>query len=78
MKPKKTVRTPSPAIERRLLMDRSGQGLTEYLILMILVCLVSIGAVNTMGGTLKKKIQTVEKHIDSDLKIPDYSSNRGD
>ncbi len=43
--------------------DEKGQGLTEYLILLILVAVISIGAVQTLGTTIKRKIQTARDNI---------------
>ena len=44
--------------------DESGQGLSEYLILVLLVAIVSITAARTFGGTLKKKLQLAERHLE--------------
>lgn len=41
-----------------------GQAMTEYLILLLLVALVSIGAVRSIGSTLKQKLQLAERHIE--------------
>jgi Flp pilus assembly pilin Flp len=40
-----------------------GQGLTEYLILMVLISLVSIAAVKSLGGTIQRKLQMAREHI---------------
>ena len=40
-----------------------GQGLTEYLMIMILVAVVSIVAVKSLGSTVKSKIQEAREHI---------------
>ncbi len=52
--------------------DRQGQGLTEYLVLMILVCLVSVAAVRSMGSTIKDKVSGIQRHIEG-IKLPENS-----
>lgn len=42
-----------------------GQGLTEYLILLVLIAVISIVAVQSLGGTIKDKLQVARKHINS-------------
>lgn len=46
-------------------LNSSGQGLTEYIILLMLVAIVSIGVVNTLGDTVKKKIEQAKEQINS-------------
>jgi Flp pilus assembly pilin Flp len=48
-------------------LDHKGQGLTEYLILLLLVSVVSIAAVKALGSTVKLKIQEARNHINSDV-----------
>jgi hypothetical protein len=55
--------------QNRSILNNKGQGLTEYLILMILVCVVSIAAAKSLGGTIKRKIQEARQHINSDVSI---------
>ena len=50
-------------------LNRKGQGLTEYLILMILVAVVSIAAARSLGNTVKQKLQMAREHIESDVTI---------
>ena len=45
----------------------SGQGLTEYLILLLLIAVVSITAAKTLGKTVKGKLQMAERHISQDI-----------
>lgn len=40
-----------------------GQGLTEYLILMILVAVTSIAMVSSMGTQIRLKMQTIRDQI---------------
>jgi len=54
----------------RILNER-GQGLTEYLILLLLVSVVSITAVKTLGSTVKDKFQVIRNHINSDVVLRD-------
>ncbi len=56
--------------DRPLWADRKGQGLTEYLILMILVCLVSVAAVRTMGSTIREKVEGIQRHVEG-VKLPE-------
>jgi len=57
---------------RRLKINNAvGQGLTEYLILLVLIAVVSIGVTTTLGKTIKDKIQTARTRINSDVKFPD-------
>ena len=45
------------------LANEIGQGLTEYIILMLLVSVVSIVAVTGLGKAVKSKINEAERHI---------------
>lgn len=47
--------------------NQSGQGLTEYLILLMLIAVVSIASAKTLGNTVKEKIQQARRHIDSEV-----------
>ena len=49
--------------------DKTGQGLTEYLILILLVAVVSIAAAKSLGKTVKDKLQQAREHINSDVSI---------
>jgi hypothetical protein len=46
-----------------LLNNNSGQGLTEYLILVILVAIGSIVAVREMGSKVEDRVKAVSKQI---------------
>jgi Flp pilus assembly pilin Flp len=46
---------------------KRGQGLTEYLILLMLIAVVSIGAARTLGGTIKSKIDSANTRIRGDI-----------
>lgn len=49
--------------------DRSGQGLTEYLILLLLIAVVSIAAAQSLGATVKRKLQMAREHIHRDVTL---------
>ena len=59
----------SPSTDSRPSLDQSGQGLTEYLILLILVSVISITAVQALGSTIKRKIQTAREHINTEVDL---------
>jgi Flp pilus assembly pilin Flp len=59
------------------LLDQKGQGLTEYLVLLLLIAIVSIAATKSLGGTIKRKIEEAERHVNSDLTIRDSGSGGG-
>ena len=48
---------------------KRGQGLTEYLILVLLVAVVSIAAAKSLGGTVKRKLELAQRHINSDVNV---------
>lgn len=52
-------------------LDQKGQGLTEYITLLLLVSVCSIVAVSTLGKRIKDKIQVATNHINSDISISD-------
>jgi Flp pilus assembly pilin Flp len=55
-------------------MDQQGQALTEYITLLVLVALVAVGAAQTLGRTVKSKIQTARDHINSDINFESVRS----
>ncbi len=44
-----------------------GQGLTEYLMLVILISVISISAVKGFGGMVEDKIKRAKDHIRKDV-----------
>jgi Flp pilus assembly pilin Flp len=50
-------------------LDQLGQGLSEYLILVVLIAVTSIAAVQSLGKLVKEKIQTARRHINSGVVI---------
>ena len=57
------------------LLNQSGQGLTEYITLLLLISVFSIAAAKTLGGTIKKKIEMAERHIQSDVTLDTQKDN---
>jgi Flp pilus assembly pilin Flp len=49
--------------------DNRGQGLTEYIALVLLIAVVSIAATKALGGTVKMKLQEARDHINSDITV---------
>jgi Flp pilus assembly pilin Flp len=49
----------------KMIKNEQGQGLTEYIVLMMLICVVSIGVVSTLGKTVRRKISEAEAKINS-------------
>jgi Flp pilus assembly pilin Flp len=56
-----------------LSLDEKGQGLTEYLILLLLVAIVSIGTVKVLGNTVKMKLREAKDHINKEVVLEDKS-----
>lgn len=54
-----------------LIEDEKGQGLTEYLILVLLIAVISIGATKSLGKTIKQKIQMAREHISQEVGLED-------
>jgi Flp pilus assembly pilin Flp len=50
-------------------LDQKGQGLTEYIALLLLIAVVSVTAVSTLGRTVKRKIQQAQKEINSEISL---------
>jgi hypothetical protein len=51
-----------------------GQGLTEYLMILMLVSVVALGVVSSLGREIKSKLQVVRSHINQEIS-PDSSGN---
>lgn len=47
------------------MMNESGQGLTEYITLLLLIAVLSIGVTQTLGKRVKQKIEEASNQIDS-------------
>jgi len=48
---------------KRFLKDNSGQGLAEYLILLLLIAIVSITSAKMLGSVIKTRIDTARQKI---------------
>lgn len=64
------------------ILDQKGQGLTEYIMLMLLVCLISVGIVGSLGKAIKSKLEVAKDHINKEITLGDKknsneSSGRG-
>jgi len=46
-------------------LDQKGQGLTEYITLLLLISVCSIAVTKTLGGEIKRKLHEAEEHIKS-------------
>lgn len=55
--------------------NEQGQGLTEYITLLVLISLVAVGAAKSMGTTIRAKIQTARRHINQDINFDDVRSD---
>ncbi len=56
---------------KRQKMNNRGQGLTEYLMLVMLIAVVSIGVVKTIGSQIHNKLETVKRNIQREIVIGD-------
>lgn len=56
------------------ILDQKGQALTEYITLLVLIALVAVGSAQTLGTTVKKKIQQARSHIDKDINFDNVKS----
>lgn len=54
---------------RKLLKNEKGQGLTEYLMLVLMISVVSIAATKALGNTVKRKIQEAREQINNEVTI---------
>jgi Flp pilus assembly pilin Flp len=48
---------------KRYLTNKQGQGMSEYLILVLLIAVGSIAATQSLGSTVFKKIKQVQQKI---------------
>ncbi len=51
---------------KRALCD-SGQALSEYLILLLLISFASLAAARSLGNTLRRKLELAERHVQKEL-----------
>ena len=50
-------------------LNQEGQGLTEYVTLLLLISVFSIVAAKSLGSTIKKKIQEADRQINSGISL---------
>lgn len=50
-------------------LGNQGQGLTEYITLVLLVAVVSIAATKTLGSRIKSKITEASDHINKEISL---------
>ena len=58
-------------------LNRKGQALVEYVLIIALISIVLIGVINTFGGTLKDKITEASCAISGQQYTPGSSSGEG-
>lgn len=58
---------------KKLMMEERGQGLTEYLVLLVLIAVVSIGVVNSLGKAIRGKFTTARENINREVS---FDANR--
>ncbi|MCM2323986.1 MAG: hypothetical protein NDJ90_12065 [Oligoflexia bacterium] len=54
---------------RSKMLDNRGQGLTEYIMLVLLIAVVSIGATKTLGSRIRQNIEQASNHINRELTL---------
>jgi Flp pilus assembly pilin Flp len=52
-----------PKLDFKVLGNESGQGLTEYLVLLILISVASITVVTQMGGAITNRFKAAKEKI---------------
>ena len=53
----------------KILGNNQGQGLTEYITLVLLIAIVSIAATKTLGTRIKAKITEASDHINKEISL---------
>ncbi len=61
--------------QSKKMMNEKGQGLTEYITLLVLVSLVAVGATKSMGRHVRDKIRKARDHINSDINFNEIRSD---
>lgn len=54
-------------LKHRYPTNESGQGLAEYLILLMLIAVVSISATKSLGGLIRRNLQQAKIEINREL-----------
>jgi Flp pilus assembly pilin Flp len=50
-------------------LGQQGQGLTEYLILLLLISMASLATAKALGGIIKSKLEEAKRHINSQITL---------
>jgi Flp pilus assembly pilin Flp len=53
----------------KILHNSSGQGLTEYIVLLILVAVASISVVNSLGKQIRGRVDAASKKIEREVSV---------
>lgn len=61
---------------KSIILNQSGQGLTEYITILILVSLVAVGVSRQMGNKIKSKISQATTAISRDIQVNTKGSAR--
>ena len=56
--------------------NKRGQGLSEYLILLLLVAITAIGVTKSFGKVIYDKIQLATRHVESEVRIADFNNSK--
>ena len=57
------------------ILNQSGQGLTEYITLLLLVSILSVAAAKTLGKTIRGKIEMAEGQISKHISLRNNGGN---
>jgi Flp pilus assembly pilin Flp len=49
------------------ILDEKGQGLTEYLMLLFLISIVSIATTRSLGSLIQRKLKEAKNHVEKEL-----------
>ena len=61
---------------KRSLKNKQGQGMSEYLILMVLICVASITASTTLGKTVIRKLTLVNNKLEHEVTMEATQGNQ--
>jgi Flp pilus assembly pilin Flp len=53
----------------KTVLNEQGQGLTEYIVLVMLISVVSIVAVRSLGATVKDKLRVARDRINQEVTV---------
>jgi Flp pilus assembly pilin Flp len=58
---------------KKIIANSSGQGLTEYVMLLVLVSLAAVGITKSLGKSVKGQIKKAQQRIDTGIVFKDES-----